>query len=129
MSRRASGLDPHVRDHLLHGLAPEPGLGFAVYTTAEGLLSAIVVAPRGSVHDLELLCRHPDAVVWVAPQWVTRTGKVWRGRGWFPLTADEWSRLCESNVHRIFLSDCTTRRQCDLVVALYDMLERDVIAR
>jgi len=134
-SKSTAALDPHVRAHLLHGLTRRPELGYVVHAAEEGALHAIVVAPRESIRQRRifdpLLRRHPDAVVWVAPQSTSRTGKTWHGRGWFPLTADEWSRLRDANAHQIFLSEysITKKRQRDLVTALYGMLESDLVAR
>ena len=131
-------LEAHVREHLLESLAQEPEIGYAVYCDAveEGKLHAIVVVPRECIRESReyepLLRRHPDAVVWVAPQWTSRTGKVWRSSGSFPLTADEWLRLRDVGEHHIFLSEhraSTRKRRRDLVTALHGILERYVFER
>ena len=133
MAQYTEALDAHAFDHILHELAPEPELGYVVQDVWQEVLHAILVVPRTSIQQrLELepiLLRHPNAVAWVAPQSTSRTGNTWRGRGWFPLTHDEWLRLRDANRHQVFLSDCSAmkKRQRDLVNALYGML-KDALA-
>ena len=108
----------------------------AVHAAEEGSLHAIVVVPREFLRERresELCCRllrrHPDALVWTAPQWTSRAGTVWHGRGWFPLTTDQWSRLRDAHANHIFISEYSAtlkKRQRNLVTTLYHVLERDM---
>ena len=120
-------------DYLLHDLAPVPNVGYAIRRDETGALHAVIVAPRAVLEQRSglrtrfqhALHKHKDAVAWVAPMSTARTGTVWHGHGWFPVTNEGWAQMHDEASRHMFLSDddISTKRQRTAVSNLQLELE------
>jgi hypothetical protein len=103
---------------------PEYGVLFMRHGTE---YTALLVLPRSSVHPSQenLLDANVSDIAWVSPYYMSRTGKVWRGHGWFPMTVEDWERLSRAyEVARPAFA--RTRRERDAVAILERVLEEAI---